>query len=385
MGLPPILWADESLDPRSQSLPSIPLFGGGSPFGLSSVPAVGCLKPDVPSMVTYSAIGEVSGPDLWSSSATGASAPAKTPTLSIVTATLNERYSLPDLLDQISRLPLPPYEVIVVDDGSIDGTREFLLDAANRDSRVRPVFNRCKQSLLRAHSQGIQAARGQFVVILDADLQHPPGVLPAIVDRLESGAGIVVASRYTNGGSTGAWSLYREIVSNTARYILKAFLPNSRKVSDPASGYFGLMRRNFVPVDPRWRGFKLLPFVLASASSGVSIVEVPYTFDTRSSGDSKIVGRNLRFVRVFLTEVVLAVRFSRLSAFYRRSFAPSSTDRGIPGATSDVVPAEATVPATAPAPTSTGPRAMGVRFETMAPASAPRIGMQASSEGEALT
>lgn len=237
------------------------------------------------------------------------------PVVSVVTATINERANLPTFLDAIGRLPLPSYEVIVVDDGSTDGTREYLRGMAREDSRVRPIFNGGRQSLLRAHIQGIEAARGQFVVVMDADLQHPVETVPRIIDLLRSGAGLVIASRYAPGGSDGERSPYRLLVSLGAHFLLKALVSPSRSVSDPMSGFFGFQRPMFVPPDPRWRGFKLLPFLVVSCPQSL-VREIPYSFRCRANGESKIVGSDLKFVRVYLTEILLVGRFAHQANFH---------------------------------------------------------------------
>jgi dolichol-phosphate mannosyltransferase len=235
------------------------------------------------------------------------------PVLSIVMASLNERENLPHLFDRIDKQSLPPYEIIVVDDGSTDGTRRFLEERSREDSRIRPIFHEGPQTLIPAHCQGIKAASGEFVIIMDADLQHPPETLPAMVRQLQRGTGLVVASRYMEGGSPGSRSFVRVAVSTGALLAAKFFVSHADRTSDPISGFYGFRRSVFVPVDPRWRGYELLPFVLAMCRH-LSLVEIPYTFRPRRSGLSKIVSRDLRFIQTYLVELVLAARFNRLLA-----------------------------------------------------------------------
>jgi len=231
------------------------------------------------------------------------------PELSIVLATLNERENLPPLLDRIRASQLPQYEVVVVDDGSKDGTREFLESAARTDPRFQLIWHEGKQTTLRAQCQGIAAARGRFIVIMDADLQHPPEVLPAMVRSLEEGAALVVGSRYAPGGSTGPRTGTRALISRGAEWTAKILLPEARALRDPISGLFGFRHAIFRPLPPEWRGYKLLLFLLVM-SRGERVAEVGYKFEPRASGSSKLT-ENSRFIRFFLAEVALARRFRR--------------------------------------------------------------------------
>ena len=197
-------------------------------------------------------------PDVASSGSSG-------PTVSVVLATFNERENLPPLLERLWRAPLPSLEVLVVDDGSTDGTREFLAEAARKESRLRLIWHDGRQTTLRAQCQGIAETRGRFVIVMDADLQHPPEVLPAMVAALARGAALVVGSRYAPGGSAGPRSWGRIVISRGAEFTAKLFLPAARPVSDPVSGLFAFRREVFRTLPPEWKGYKLLLFLLVMA------------------------------------------------------------------------------------------------------------------------
>ena len=232
------------------------------------------------------------------------------PVVSIVVATLNERENIPVLVERISQLVLPAYEVVVVDDGSTDGTRQWLRDVGGRDPSIRLVLHEGRQSLLQAHSQGIREARGEVVVIMDADLQHPPDLIPTIVSGVMSGTDIVIGSRFCNGELSAERSLSRTLISIGAVLLAKFVLGGAKKLSDPISGFYGFRRTIFVPINPRWRGFELLPFLLANGRH-LSVTEVPYTFQPRNSGSSKIVSRDFSFVRTYLTQLILVAKTKR--------------------------------------------------------------------------
>jgi dolichol-phosphate mannosyltransferase len=248
------------------------------------------------------------------------------PTVSIILATLNERGNLPELLDGILAQPLPPFEVIVVDDGSTDGSREFLTEVQRRDARLRLIFHDGKQTTLRAQCVGIEAARGEFVIVMDADLQHPPEKIPAMVRELAEGAGVVVASRYAPGGAPGPRTVMRTVISRGAEWIAKFALTEARRVTDPVSGFFGFRREVMCTLNPLYRGYKLLVFLLVM-NQGRPVSEVGFRFEPRKRGSSKVT-QTLRFFRIFLIEVALAKRLERTIRVHPESIARLPQPRG---------------------------------------------------------
>ncbi len=254
------------------------------------------------------------------------------PKVSIVLATFNERANLPVLLDGLRAQELPSFEVIIVDDGSTDGTREVLSAAARSDPRLRPVYHDGKQTTLRAQCQGISTAQGAYVVVMDADLQHPPSLVPAMVRELERGSALVVASRYAPGGAAGPRTISRWLISRGAEWAARLLLPPSRRVSDPVSGYFAFRREIWVPLDPLYRGYKLLLFVLVMAE-GKRVTEVGFRFEPRASGTSKVT-EGLGFVRIFVSELSLARRLRSLLRSRPASRVPVP-ETGAPAAGSD--------------------------------------------------
>jgi dolichol-phosphate mannosyltransferase len=244
------------------------------------------------------------------------------PLLSLVLATLNERQNLPEVVEGILRQPLPSFEVIVVDDGSTDGTRQYLREMATRDPRIRPVFHEGKQTTLRAQCQGIEVASGSLVVIMDADRQHPPEVLPSMWTALAKGSALVVASRYARGGSAGPRTTFRWAVSRGAEWLARLLLPPARGVTDPVSGFFGFRREAWIPLNPLYRGYKLLLFVLVMAEGG-RVTEVGYEFVPRIGGSSKVT-QSFAFIRMFLIELLLARRLRGFARARSSSRAPTS-------------------------------------------------------------
>jgi dolichol-phosphate mannosyltransferase len=262
-----------------------------------------------------------------SAEGTSASDRGDGPRVSLVVATLNERANLAELFERVDRLGLPAYEMLVVDDGSADGTRELVRERSARDPRIRLLVHEGKQTTLRAQCQGIEASSGACVIVMDADLQHPPELLPSMVGALESGAAVVIASRYTRGGTAGKRTAFRWTVSRGAEYLTKVLLPPARRISDPVSGFFGFRREIWSPLNPLYRGYKLLIFILVMAE-GQRVDEVPFRFTPRTEGRSKVTG-SLAFLRVFGTELLLARRI-RNQLRHRPGASSASASAGSP-------------------------------------------------------
>jgi dolichol-phosphate mannosyltransferase len=134
---------------------------------------------------------------------------------------------------------------------------------------------------------GLKLATGQIIGVMDADLQHPPEVLPDLIKALEAGADMAFASRYIPGGGCPNWGLLRKIISKVALKISHLLLPATRKVKDPLTGFF-MFRRDNVNADRlKPIGYKISIEVMLVGNFR-NIVEVPFVFEERSAGQSKL-------------------------------------------------------------------------------------------------
>jgi dolichol-phosphate mannosyltransferase len=125
---------------------------------------------------------------------------------------------------------------------------------------------------------------------MDADLQHPPEVIPALIEKAKSGVDVVVGSRYIEGGGCQEWGLIRRIISKGALGLAHLFLPATRPVNDPMSGFFMFNRRVVDGVELRPAGYKILLEILMEGIIE-STAEVPFIFVNRSGGESKLNAR----------------------------------------------------------------------------------------------
>ena len=208
-------------------------------------------------------------------------------TLSVIIPTFNEADNIKKLLDEIdAALQKVPYEIIFVDD-STDSTPELLADIARLDRRVRFEHRENKSGLATAVLRGFELASGDYIAVMDADLQHPPIALRYMYCAMRRGADICIPSRFIPGGSDGGLDFYRKFVSGTARYIGKIFLRCIRRISDPTSGLFMFRRSILNDAYLRPIGWKILIEVLAMCDYS-KVTEVPYTFCSRNAGESKL-------------------------------------------------------------------------------------------------
>ncbi len=215
----------------------------------------------------------------------------RSPELSIIVPTFNERPNVPLLVDKLREaLSGIEWEVIFVDDDSTDGTIDLVRSIASSDSRVRGIRRVSRRGLSGACVEGILSSSARFVAVMDGDLQHDETCLPMMLRTLrEDKADIVVASRFgTTGQHRQGLSQVRSLGSRFAIRIAQTFLRVT--VSDPMSGFFMLRREIVDTVAPRLsqQGFKILLDLLASSRGRLRVEEIPFVFRARIHGESKL-------------------------------------------------------------------------------------------------
>ncbi len=207
--------------------------------------------------------------------------------VTILVPTYNERDNVAPLVRRIdSALAGRNYQVVFVDDDSQDGTAQAAA-ALSPQYPVRVIVRRGKRGLASAIVDGIKETTGQIIGVMDADLQHPPETLPLLLDEIENGADIAIASRYIKGSALQGWALTRRIISRGASFLARMLLPFIRQVKDPLSGFFMFDRKVVAHANLRPTGYKILLEILTEGES-TKLTEVPYTFEARSAGQSKL-------------------------------------------------------------------------------------------------
>jgi glycosyltransferase involved in cell wall biosynthesis len=226
-------------------------------------------------------------------------------TVSVVVPTRNEAGNVAPLVRRLGAAlagELYDAEIIIVDDSDDDtpAVVRGLQPPAGLDlSLVHRLPGQRAGGLGGAVQEGIRRARGYWVVVMDSDLQHPPEVVPRLLEQAVDGVDLVVASRHVPGGdAVGLGGTSRVIVSEGATWLTRLMFPaRMRRITDPMSGFF-LVRRNRVDVDRlRCDGFKILLEIIIR-SDKLRAVEVPFVFADRLSGETKASAREgFRFLR----------------------------------------------------------------------------------------
>ncbi len=210
--------------------------------------------------------------------------------LSLILPTYNEAKNLPELLPKLEAvLESIPFEIIVVDDDSPDRTWEVGLEFAARRPHLHIVRRVGRSGLASAVIEGWLAAKGDVLAVMDADGQHDMAILPQLYSALShKEQEIAIGSRYIDGGSVGEWDEQRYRLSRMATRLALRLCAVS--VKDPMSGFFALRRETFQEVLPRLnpKGFKILLDVLVHVPSSTRAVEIPFTFQDRLHGESKL-------------------------------------------------------------------------------------------------
>jgi putative flippase GtrA len=238
------------------------------------------------------------------------------PYVSVVLPTREESGNVEAIAARLDKvLPGMSLEVIFVDDSDDDTPDAIRRIQSDRPVRLlhRPPAKRWG-GLGGAVVDGIQMARGQWVCIMDADLQHPPETIEDMVARAEeTAAQVVVASRFCAGGGAGAFRRVRKAMSRVSSRTALTLFPGLRHVTDPMSGFF-LVRRDALDLDQLHpHGFKILLEILVR-TSGLRVSEVPYEFGSRQAGKTKASVREaIRFLEQLghLGVGKMAARFGR--------------------------------------------------------------------------
>ena len=213
--------------------------------------------------------------------------------ISIIIPTYNESQNILQILGSI-RDNLPKNisaQAIVVDDNSPDGTGKIVEDYLKNLKKITNytieiIHRKAKDGLGSAILKGIQHAKFDTIVVMDSDFSHPPQVIPKLIESIKKYQyDIAVASRYIKGGKIENWSTKRKMISKFATLVAKKGLGINTK--DPMSGFFAFKKNILNGLNIDAIGYKILLEILVKTKN-VKITEIPYTFQDRELGSSKL-------------------------------------------------------------------------------------------------
>ena len=229
---------------------------------------------------------------------TDAMASTTTPTLSVVMPCYNERNTIHLSLERVLACGIDPLEVIVVDDGSKDGTRALLTEGPARDPRVRVILHEQNAGKGAALRTGFASVRGQFVLIQDADNEYDPNEYPSLLAPLLKGdADVVFGSRFLGGPHRVLY--YWHSVANTALTLLSNMVTDLN-LTDMETCYKVFRRDVLQRLDLREDRFGIEPEITAKvAQLGVRVYEVPISYNGRTYAEGKKIGFKDAFRAVY--------------------------------------------------------------------------------------
>jgi dolichol-phosphate mannosyltransferase len=236
--------------------------------------------------------------------------------LSIVVPTFREALNVPVLLrrlDQSLTGFLRPFEVILVDDDSNDG----IIEAVEREKAGRELFlivrRGVPRDLSRAVADGLARCRGEYVVVMDADLSHPPETIAAMIAVLEGGeADFVIGSRFVPGGGAPHFTWRRRLNALVSRLLARPLVG----IRDPMAGFFAFPRRLLRPeirLDPI--GFKIGLELLVKLRPA-RVREIPIQFQDRLYGETKL---SLKEMAKYLVHLQRLFRFKYFPVWQKKA------------------------------------------------------------------
>ncbi len=215
--------------------------------------------------------------------------PSTTPTLSVVMPCYNERNTIHVSLERVLACGIDPLEVIVVDDGSRDGTRALLTEGPARDPRVRVILHEKNAGKGAALRTGFREARGRFVVVQDADLEYDPMEYPRLLEPLLADrADVVFGTRF--GGGPHRVLYFWHSVGNQMLTTLSNMVTDLN-LTDMETCYKVFRREVLQQIDLQENRFGIEPEITAKvAGLGVRVYEVPISYHGRTYAEGKKIG-----------------------------------------------------------------------------------------------
>lgn len=210
---------------------------------------------------------------------------ASSKSVSIIVPTLNEEANILPLVSKIIACSVAFQEIVFVDDHSTDNTRAKIRELSQEQPIRLIEQSREDLGLAGAIISGARCASGEILLVMDADLSHPPERIKDLLEPLLADtADLVVGSRYIKGGSTPGWPIWRRVVSRTGAVLAYPLTG----LHDSMCGFFAIRRSRLLQLAPQTTGFKIVFEMMVRAGGTLRVCEIPIAFRERMHGKSKM-------------------------------------------------------------------------------------------------
>jgi dolichol-phosphate mannosyltransferase len=226
--------------------------------------------------------------------------------LTVIIPTYKEEANISNVITQVDAVFKQDNingEILVVDDNSPDGTILTVNEIKKVKANVNLIVRLADHGLSQSVAEGFVFAQSDIIVVIDADLSHPPSLIPIMYHEIMGGYDIVIGSRYMEGGGIRKWSIKRRIISLGATFLGRLLFPD---VTDPVSGFFAVRKSVVVRAPLKPRGYKILLEVLGKGEWKKD-KEIPFEFVDREIGSSKL---KLKTIIEYLQQVIDIALFS---------------------------------------------------------------------------
>jgi dolichol-phosphate mannosyltransferase len=226
--------------------------------------------------------------------------------LTVIIPTFNEAANIRKIVSEVdavfSKNSLNG-EILVVDDNSPDGTTDIVNELKKTRINLSLVIRKQDHGLSQSVVEGFRLARSDIFLVMDADLSHPPALIPTMIAGIRAGNDLVIGSRYMEGGGIKKWPLERRVISLGATFLGRLLFP---EIQDPVSGFFAVKKSVVEHASLRPKGYKILLEILGKGN-WKKVREIPFEFVNRATGSSKLKGQT---IIEYAEQVIDNARFS---------------------------------------------------------------------------
>jgi dolichol-phosphate mannosyltransferase len=210
--------------------------------------------------------------------------------LTVIIPTFNEEANIRKIVSEVDTVLSKSSlngEILIVDDNSPDGTIGIVNELKKTKNNLNLVVREHDHGLSQSVVDGFHQAQSNIFLVMDADLSHPPALIPVMYHEIKAGNDIVIASRYMEGGGIKKWPFKRRVISLGATFLGRLLFPEIR---DPVSGFFAVKKNVVEYAALRPKGYKILLEVLGKGN-WKKVREIPFEFVDRATGSSKLKGK----------------------------------------------------------------------------------------------